>query len=367
MRRRRWLLAAPGALVACGQPAPWRIGFLGGLTGRTADLGTAAHHGAQMAVEDLNARGGVQGRPLLLRPADDGQNVDTARASLKRLIAEGVVALIGPVTSAMAQAILPDVEAASLVVVSPTATATSLSGKDDYFLRACPSIADYVEVQARNDHARGARRVAIVYDLSNQAFSEDWARRYADIARQLGMQVATLAALTAGQDASYLRAAADVLAAGPDLVLLVCSAVDTARLAQSLRNGGLASARLSTSSWGGTEALIQLGGASVEGLRTTQFFDRDDRSPRYIEFMARYEQRFGEPPGFASVGAYDAVAAVADALARVGAASAPLKQALLAGGPYAGLQEAWRFDSFGDSRRKLRVAEVVHGRFQVVA
>ncbi len=64
--------------------------------------------------------------------------------------------------------------------------------------------------------------------------------------------------------------------------------------------------------------------------------------------------------------AYDAVQAIAHGLARAGTGSAALKQALLEGGPYIGLQESWRFDAFGDSRRKLRVAEVIHGRFQVV-
>lgn len=366
MRRREVLLSALPALAACSPPVPWRLGMLGGITGRTADLGAAAHHGVRLAVDDINAAGGVAERPLALHVADDTQDADTARQAVQRLAGEGVVAIVGPVTSTMAEAILPDINAASLVTVSPSATTTTLSGRDDFFLRACPSIGDFVAVQVRDDHARGARRVAIVLDLSNQAYSADWARRYADVASRLGMAVVVQVQMRSGDDASYLRATTAVLAARPDHVLLICSAVDTARLVQSLRNGGLQAARWSTSSWGGTEALIQLGGATVEGVRTPQYFDRDDRSPAYLAFASRYRERFSESPGFASVSAYDAVQAVAHGLARAGAGGAALKRALLEGGPYIGLQESWRFDAFGDSRRKLRVAEVIHGRFQVV-
>jgi branched-chain amino acid transport system substrate-binding protein len=367
MRRRDAVLAALPWLAACSPPPPWPLGLLAGITGRTADLGAAAYHGARLAVDDINAAGGVAGRPLALHVADDMQDADTARQAVRRLVGEGVVALVGPATSGMAEAILADVNAASLVTVSPSATTTLLSGKDDFFLRVCPSIGDFVAVQVRDDHRRGARRVAVVLDLSNQAYSADWARRYADVAGRLGMTVVLQATMRAGDDASYLQAASAVLAARPDHVLLVCSAVDTARLVQALRNGGLSGVRWSTSSWGGTESLIQLGGASVEGVRTPQYFDRDDRSPAYLAFASRYRERFSESPGYASVSAYDAVQAVAQALARAGAGAAALKRALLEGGPYVGLQESWRFDAYGDSRRKLRVAEVIHGRFQVVA
>ncbi|MFG6439148.1 ABC transporter substrate-binding protein [Roseateles sp. LKC17W] len=366
MRRREAVLAALPWLAACSPSTPWRLGLLAGITGRTADLGAAAHHGARLAVDDINAAGGVAGRPLALHVADDAQNADTARQAVRRLAGEGVIAVVGPVTSGMAEAILPDINAAALVTVSPSATTTLLSGQDDFFLRACPSIGDFVAVQVRDDHRRGARRVAIVLDLSNQAYSSDWARRYAEVAGRLGMAVVVQATMRSGDDASYLQATAAVLAARPDHVLLICSAVDTARLVQSLRNGGLGAARWSTSSWGGTESLIQLGGATVEGVRTPQYFDRDDRSPAYLAFASRYRERFAEPPGFASVSAYDAVQALAHGLARAGTGAAALKRALLEGGPYIGLQESWRFDAFGDSRRKLRVAEVIHGRFQVV-
>jgi branched-chain amino acid transport system substrate-binding protein len=136
------------------------------------------------------------------------------------------------------------------------------------------------------------------------------------------------------------------------------------RLAQLLRNLGQTQPVTATT-WAATEHLIQLGGRTVEGITLTQFFNRDDVSPRYRSFASAFTSRFNQEPGFASVAAYDATRAVIAALARSDKAQT-LKSALIAGGPYAGLQVNWSFDRNGDAQRATYITVVKNGRFVVV-
>ncbi len=119
---------------------------------------------------------------------------------------------------------------------------------------------------------------------------------------------------------------------------------------------------LTTSTWAATESLIQLGGRLVEGVTLAQFFNREDQSPRYRAFAAAYLARFKAEPGFASVAAHDATIALLAALSRSGKGQS-LKQALLAGEPFDGLQERWNFDRNGEARHQTYITTVRDGRF----
>lgn len=369
MNRRRGLavmaLLVAAGLAGCQQDArPYEFAFIGGLTGRVVDLGESGRNGAMLAAEEINAAGGIGGRPVKLSYEDDAQDPVKAVEAVRRLATRHVDVLIGPMTSSIATTILPEIERAGIVTISPTATASTLAGKDDLLFKVAPSVGEYTKLQVAHDMARGTRRVGIVYDLSNRAFSEDWANQYSKFLVASGGEVVGRFEFTAGDNASYGKAVQGLLGTGADTLMVVASAVDTVRVLQLARNLGLKQP-VSASSWAGTESLIQLGGQAVEELATVQLFDREDPSPRYTAFAERYRTRFNQEPGFPSVAAYDAVMAVAQALPKAGAGGS-LKQALLAGGPYQGLQESWSFDRYGDAQRKVRVTRVEGGKFKVV-
>ena len=105
-----WLTAACLAtllLIACGPQEPIRIGFIGELTGNSADLGEAGRNGAMLAIEQANQSGGINGRPIELLARDTGSTPATAISSAKELLDARVVAVIGTMTSGMTSALLP--------------------------------------------------------------------------------------------------------------------------------------------------------------------------------------------------------------------------------------------------------------------
>src|SRR4051812_6443186 len=93
-------LVAVGLVALCGcQPAPVKIAFIGGLTGRGSDLAVDGRNGALLAIETLNAQG-RQRYQLLVH--DDEQRVEKGRADVATAASEGAAFAIGPMTSVMA-------------------------------------------------------------------------------------------------------------------------------------------------------------------------------------------------------------------------------------------------------------------------
>jgi branched-chain amino acid transport system substrate-binding protein len=266
--------------------------------------------------------------------------------------------------SNIALAVAPVAEKTGLPMVSPTVTASVLSGRDDLFFKVASSTRAHSETSAEFQYARGLRRIAIAYDLSNRAYTTDWVKDFRVSFEKLGGQVVLVTEFTSGQEEGYSSVVHSLGKAQADGLLLIANAVDTVHLIRQARQQGLQQPLIGVT-WAATEQLIELGGRTVEGFNVTQFFNREDTSPAYLAFREAYRNRFRQEPGFASVAAYDATLATLTALQKRGK-DKNLKQALLAAGPYQGVQEQWNFDRFGDAERKAYVTEVRDGRVVVV-
>ena len=359
----RWLGlgAALLALTACGPPEPLRIGFIGGLSGQISDLGEAGRDGALMAVEQVNAGGGVNGRKVELVVHDDAQQAEVAVKAMEKMAAARVEVVIGPMTSAMGAAVLPVARERGILLVSPTITARSLSAQDDPLLKVSPLIGDITRPIAQYLYKQGLRRVAIAFDLKNQVFSADWSDRFRRDFIALGGEVVAEVPFSSGDFSSYDQAIDRIVDARPDVLHFVASAVDAVRLMQMAHHHRL-ELPVSAASWAATENLIPLGGKLVDGMVLAQFFDRDDQTVLYQSFRESFRTRYRQDPGFAAVAAYDATRATLAALGKRQRGQS-LKEVLLSAGPYQGLQEQWNFDRFGDAQRRTFVTVVRHGAF----
>lgn len=368
--RSRWsvrcLAAAILALLpACGDREPVRIGFVGGLSGRFADLGIAGRDGATLAVEEWNRRGGVRGRPIELLVRSDEHDPGTALTVDRELIGLGVDAIVGHMTSAMAEAARPLAEQARVPFISPTVTTTSLTGLDDQFLRVTATTREYATRVAEHlRRRRGLSAVAAVLDLGNASYTESWLGHFRERFEQLGGRVAAVEPIDTRTGVRFEELARRIARGDVDGVVLVVSALDAAMIAQQLRKVG-SRLPLAGAEWASTEKLLELGGRAVEGMLVSQFFDRTSPAPRYQAFRAAYRERFGEEPGFAAVNAYDAVGVVLRGLeARRDGES--LKEAIVRVGTFDGLQGPLAIDRFGDAGRSSRLAVVDGGAFKVL-
>jgi branched-chain amino acid transport system substrate-binding protein len=352
-------------LFSCQKSEPLRIGFVGGLTGKAADLGTAGRNGVQLAVEQRNATGGINGRPVDLLVRDDEQNPETAKRVMADLIGQNTELIIGPMTSSMAMAMLPQVNASKSILLSPTVTTTDLAGKDDNFLRVMSVTTDYASKSARYQYEKlGIRKVAAIYDINNKSYTESWLNEFRTAFEKLGGQMVLVKNFPSGKDSLFQPLIKELLSAKADSVLIITNAVDSALICQQLRTQAPGQ-RIAMSEWASTERFIELAGAAAEGVVVSQFLNRNDNSQRYLDFLAAYRGRFKQEPGFAGVAGYDAALVALEAYsARKQGGS--LKDVIIGKGSFQGVQQSLNIDRFGDANRKSFITVIRENLYKTV-
>jgi ABC-type branched-subunit amino acid transport system substrate-binding protein len=143
---------------------PLKIGSLLPKTGDLAIAGPPIFAGVQLAINEINAAGGILGKPVEYTDGDDGTDPKVAGATVDRLLAAGVQVIVGAAASGITKAVMPKVVQAQRVLISPSATSDELSGLPDngFFFRTSPP--DVLQSKALTDVIMryGARRIVII-------------------------------------------------------------------------------------------------------------------------------------------------------------------------------------------------------------
>jgi branched-chain amino acid transport system substrate-binding protein len=356
-----WIVAAGCALTgiaACTSDAV-RIGFIADLG---SELGVGGRNGAELAVSTLNAQGRARYELLVESDRNDPKVAQSAVASLA---ARNTTFVVGPMTSTMAVAAVPEANRVGLVMISPTATTDELSGKDDFFFRTAADASTGARQLARVLHDRGLRSVLVLMDIANGAYSSSFGHAVAMEFLRLGGTSAPELGYWSGKSLDFASALARVDAQAPDAVVLVDNPTDAGIASQHLRRT-MPQVAIALSPWGANAQYLQVGGRASEGAIALQAVDLDSTLAPMRTFVDRYRERFGEAPTTPAVQAYEAVMLGVDALDRGGGAKA-LRATLSQPGSRHGLDGDFLMDAHGDTQRALRLTRVHDGRFEALS
>ena len=360
-RRALALLSGSLALGGCQRSGELTVGFMAPLSGRRTDLGEGGRNGALVAVERINAQGGLAGRPLHLLVEDDQMDPQRAVAGFQRMLARGIVALVGAYAKPLSDAIGPMARAVSVPVVSPNLALPVNAEHDDIVLRLNRTAQQNAQDYARQLSGSGQRRIAVIAEVSSREFVQSWVTHLSQALSALGSATSQVLTYTADADTSFDALVRTALGTACDGAMLIGPTMDVARLCQQFRRlrPGLPLCAIDRA---GNAALLQLGGRAVEGLVLLQAFNPDDRSAAYLAFAQRFQERFGEAPGQSAVLAHDAVAVLHQAMQRQPRGGV-LVETLGRSEPFQGLQQTIRFDARGGAQRQAFFVQVRNGRF----
>jgi len=350
----------------CSDNGPLKIAFLGGLSGRVADLGEAGRNGALVALQKFNQAGGINGRQVELVVFDDGQDPAILAKSIDNIRQQSIELVIGPMTSAMAVEAVKLTADGRITFISPTATSDELAGSDDNFFRIAGAASSYARLAADFIHKCEYLNAATVTDESNRAYTHSWLQGFKARYAELGGEIIHHQGIRETGDPDYAEVARAAIASNAEVLVLVTSALDTARIAQEVRAVS-SSIPIHTVEWAATETLIRLGGKAVQGITMTQFFDRNNQSDTYVQFRREYLDLYGIEPGFASVAGYDAMVFALKALSVRGNTEpivAAVKRVGMQG--FDGIQQGVQLDERGDSVRISQLIRIGEYGFGVV-
>lgn len=352
--------------MACGESSPIIIGFSGQLTGKMSDLGVYGRNGSMLAVEKINAAGGINGRPLKLVYEDDQSTPEGAIKADKALVEAGAVAIIGHMTSSQTMAAMPYVNKHGIVMVSPTTSTPKLTGKADSFFRTIvenplqsKELAEYVH------SALDINTVVAVAESDNQSYSFSFTNGFERLFKKLGGTVVDTITYSASQPPNWDPIIDTLIAKKPDAILLTCPAQDAVSIVQRIRNSGLETKILS-GAWAYTEKLLKWGGHHVEGIIFVIDYAADNPNPEFIKFRESYKNRFGQTPNYASAFGYEAVLALAAGLEKTGGSAEGLADAMAPSDLIDGVIGHFKLDEYGDVERNVFIVTIQEGEFRTV-
>ncbi len=351
--------------LSCKQiEPPLKIGFVGPLSGKFSDLGVGARNGITLALEEINKTRGIKGRRLDLTTRDDHNNSEIAKQVAKELIDLGAVAIIGPMTSEIARALIPIINEKKVVTISPTVSSDEFTGKDDYFFRVmAPNIDEAKALAQCARETLGLSSLSIVFDLANEGYARGFALNFKAIFEGLGGIVPNILPFSSFHKPSFMDLAEGCLVPGTEGVLLVASAIDSALLCQHLKALNPRITILS-SGWGMTEEFLNKGGKAVEGTLFSQIFYPGIKESSFLRFSKDFKARFGIQPNFAAVHAYEAVILFKEAMKEASKPS-ELKESLSKETRLSGPLGGFTIDRFGDAKRNRCLIIVKEGRFEL--
>lgn len=356
------LLSIP---IGCGDRNRITVGFIGGMSGPTGDLGVEGRKGVLLAVQERNESGGINGRQIELRSYDDRQDIGGVAAAVMDLASVGCKVVIGPFTSEMCLAALPLAEKAEMLIISPTGSSPELSGLDDVFLRTYSSNDAQAELLAEYLYTVvGIRKLALIYDAGNRAFCRPYAEAMQTRFKTEEEPNLTPLAFGVEHPPEFKELVERALQQRPDALFLLTNALDSSLICQQLKKLG-SDLPVFGSEWSSSSQLLAYGGSAIEGFTFVQTIDNQSTSPRYREFVSRFRKRFGYDPSFSSCLAYEAAQILFDGVDAAGPTGA--RQWILDQASFSTLQGTLEFDSFGDCHRDTYLVQLRDGQYHRIA
>ena len=326
-----------GGPGAGGQTGEIVIGYYGDLSGRTSNFGQSTKAGVEMAADEINKAGGINGRQIKILSEDDEGRPEKAATVVTKLINQDrVVALLGEVASGNTLAAAPKAQAAQVPMISPSSTNPAVTQVGDYISRVCfidPFQGSVMAKFAAN--TLKAKKAAIMLDF-NSPYSRGLQEFFEASFKKLGGEIVDKQSYTQG-DRDYKGQLTAIRSKNPDVIYVPGYYGEVGVIAKQAKQLDIKAPLLGGDGWDSVQ-LWDLGGDALNGDFISNHYSVDDPSPAIQKFVADYKARNGNVPDALAALGYDAMKVLADAIKRAGTTEGPkLKDAINATKDFAGV------------------------------
>ncbi|MBQ8591715.1 MAG: ABC transporter substrate-binding protein [Lachnospiraceae bacterium] len=318
-------MLAVGCLAGCGSneaattgEAVFKIGAAGPLTGGAAAYGDAVNKGAQIAVEEINAAGGINGTMIEFKMEDDEHDAEKAVNAYNNLKDWGMQMMVGTVTSAPCIAVEAEASVDNMFLITPSGTAVDcISGPNAF--RLCFSdpaqgtkSAEYIGVNQL------ATKVAIIYD-SSDPYSSGICESFKAEAANQGIEVVATEAFTADSKTDFKVQLQKAKDSGAELLFLPIYYQEASLILQQANDVGFSPKIFGCDGLDGILGVENFDVSLAEGVMLLTPFAADAEDEATQKFVATYAEKYNnEVPMQFAADAYDAVYAIKAAIEKAG-------------------------------------------------
>lgn len=321
MKTSPWKLASCAAaiavlLVSAAQAADIKIGSAQALSGGAAQYGASIRNAQQLAVEQINAAGGINGNQLVLIVEDEqGKKEEAINVFKKLLFQDRVLMVFGPTLSNSAQAAFPIAQAAKIPVFGTSTTADGLTGIGDYVFRNAVTEADVLpETVKAAVKAAGIKKVAVLYG-NDDVFTKSGYDNFKKALADQDITVTTTETFAKG-DLDFKAQLTKIKASNPDAIVLSALMAEGGPVMVQARQIGLNVPILGGNGMNSVKVFELAEGAS-DNLWVGSPWSAENKSPENTEFITNYTAKYKMAPDQFAAQAYDGIYIAAEALQNV--------------------------------------------------
>lgn len=347
-----------------------KVGVITSLTGSLAAFGEAHKRGYSIALDEINAKGGVLGKKIELDFYDDQSKPDLAVQGVSKLVDQDQVPIIlGSYSSESTKAIIGPINKSEVPLIIPTATADNvMDSHSPWVFRICAGANDYARTTIAFLKDNGApKTMAIVYENTN--FGQSNMKAMTAAAQGAGIKLVAVESYEA-KSPDYKAVLQRVKAANPEVIYLCSYLLDAVTLMRQAQEIDL-NPRYYTSAGTGFAAAEfptdKGAGKNAEFTFSVSQWLPEAKWPGGREFDAEFFKRYGSHPAYHAIQAYEALHAAADAINNAKSTdSAKIRDAIknlnLSMTPFGPV----KFDAGGQNQHPVLITQVLGGKYHVV-
>lgn len=307
--------AAGESTAASGEV--FKIGGIGPVTGAAAVYGLAVKNGAQIAVDEINADGGINGYQIDFQFQDDEHDAEKSVNAYNTLKDWGMQMIMGTVTSAPCVAVADKTMADNMFQITPSGSSVECAQNPNVF-RVCFSDPDQGAASATYiAENKLADKIAVIYD-SSDVYSSGIYERFASEAANHGLDIVAAEAFTADSNKDFSTQLQKAKDAGADLVFLPIYYTEASLILNQANTMGYAPKFFGCDGMDGILQVDNFDTKLAEGLMLLTPFAADADDELTQKFVTAYKEKYGETPIQFAADAYDAIYAIKAAAEEAG-------------------------------------------------
>ena len=344
-----------------------KIGGLAPLTGAVSVYGNATNNGIKIAVDEINAAGGVLGKKIQYICYDEkGDATEAVNAYNKLVQNDEVVALVGDVTSTPTLAVAQQAIQDGLPMITATGTAEAITQTGDNIFRACFTDPFQGELMANYASKKlNAKTAAIIYNMADD-YSLGLMETFEKTAKELGLKIVAKESYTTN-DVDFKSQLTKIAAQKPDVFFVPVYAQDLALIAVQAQQIGIKAKMLGADGWDGVlEKIDKSNVSALDGSFFSSQYSAESDDPALKKFLSTYKERNKTEANMFSVLGYDAMKMMAQAITEAGSTDSQAIVEKLAAIDYNGLTGNIKFDKDRNPIKQAAITTIQGGKNKFV-